>query len=418
MIRFFRRRRGDETEAEPAEAAQARRVEPELPAPELEPEDQPEPAMTVEEAAQASGAAEPAATAGPKLSFDEARWAIRILCGREPLSEFELDVCRSQPSLDALRHALTNSWEFHEFFDATLTQKPVWAAPLFLLRPPQDPALPWRFAPPDLETPSSQLCTASQFRDDAFAEITRAMGFAPARKRWLWEQAWIVSVVATEGLVAPDRRGFGFFNRRDRLASLFASRGVEVTATAQPTEFAGRLSALVSQLHYPELIAAEDYERLVTVRHMEWQQMPEEYTAGYDFCWSVNAPGKVGSIAAAMDFFEASLRVLKPGGIAAHVMQFNLTSDRLTWESPEWGVVLRRSDIEALAARLAKQGHTLLPLNTHPGFEELDEQVVTRPDAPPGIRQRHGVYVLTSFGLAIRKGAPTEQPPAPAATEI
>jgi hypothetical protein len=66
-------------------------------------------------------------------------------------------------------------------------------------------------------------------------------------------------------------------------------------------------------------------------------------------------------------------------------------------------VILRRTDIEALAARLQAGGHRLLPLNLHPGAHPEDEQVTTEVGAVHGLRQRHGFLVATSFGLAIRK---------------
>jgi hypothetical protein len=113
-------------------------------------------------------------------------------------------------------------------------------------------------------------------------------------------------------------------------------------------------------------------------------------------------PGRLGSIAATLDFFEASLAPLKPGGLALHGASLNLSSDRITWELPDL-VILRRADIEALHERLAAKGHRLLTLNTHPGLDPADEQVSSVPAAAPAHRQRHGVVVSAGFGLAIRK---------------
>ncbi|QYU66615.1 hypothetical protein J4558_16755 [Leptolyngbya sp. 15MV] len=122
----------------------------------------------------------------------------------------------------------------------------------------------------------------------------------------------------------------------------------------------------------------------------------------FDACWSIGLPGRLGSVAAALDAFEASLAPLKPGGVAAHAVSLNLASDGLTWEEPD-NVLLRRRDVEALAQRLAENGHALLPLNTHPGRDIEDEQVHNELSGAPGLRQRRGMMVHAAFGIAIRK---------------
>ncbi|HEV7266047.1 MAG TPA: hypothetical protein VGN83_14170 [Falsiroseomonas sp.] len=336
------------------------------------------------------------------LPEEAVAWAFRLLAGREPRDAQEFAQYRNQPDLDALRRAFTRTPEFHHFFDAVLTGFPAYRMPLFLLRPPTVEGLEWRFSPPDLEQPVCQLCTASQFDDAACVEITRAMGFPEGRGRARWEQAWIVSVLATEGLIAAGRRGLGVQAGRERVASLVASRGVEVLATSDEIADEEAAETRRSWLFYPEIVQLEEFDRLVGFAGLELDQLANLPPGSFDFCWSIGVTARLRTIEATLAFFEASLAPLRPGGLALHTFAFNLASDRPTLEAKQV-TLLRRRDIEALAERLMQAGHRLLPLNTHPGSDRTDEQVRVEVGGAPGLRQRNGNMVSTSFGLAIRK---------------
>lgn len=337
------------------------------------------------------------------LPEEAVAWAFRLLAGREPRDFREAATYRAQPDLNALRRAFTRTPEFHDFFDAVLTGFPAWRMPLFLLRPSAVEGLEWRFTQPDLEHPVSQLCTESQFSDPAYLEIGAAMGFPQGGTRARWEQAWIVSVLATAGLIAPGRRGLGLQVARERIAALAASRGVEILATNDEVASPEAAETRRSWLFYPEVIHIEEHDRLVGFGGLDLDALHALPEGGFDFCWSIGITARLRSIEATMAFIEQSLRPLKPGGLACHAFAFNLASDQATVEGRQ-AVLVRRRDIEALAGRLIAAGHHPLPFNTHPGSDRADERVRSEQTGSPGHRQRHGNMVSTSFGLAIRKG--------------
>jgi hypothetical protein len=345
-----------------------------------------------------------AGTTPDSLSREAVEWGFRLLAGRDALSREEFAAFQALPDLDAMRRAFTNTTSFHAFFDAVLTVVPHWTMPLFLLRPPQVEGLDWRFDAPDLEQPGCQLCTRSQFKDAAFAEIAGAMGLRSGTARSAWEQVWVAAVLATEGMIAPGRRLLAIEAGRERIAALVASRGADVVATgpAMPTPADAELRR--TQMFYPEVVHIEEFDRRVGVTALDPTALFTLPPGSFDACWSFGMPSRLGSVDAALAFFEASLGPLRPGGIALHCFDFNLTSDARTWDLPDL-VILRRRDIETLARHLHEGGHRLLPLNTHPGADPADEQVTTEPGSTPGHRQRHGFVVSTSFGLAIRKAA-------------
>lgn len=337
------------------------------------------------------------------LPLEAVDWGFRLLAGRDPVNQAEFNSFRALPDLDAMRRAFTNLHEFHDFFSAVLTGQPSWAMPLFLLRPPAAPQIPWTFAPPTLDRPTSQLCTAAQFDEPVFLEVMEALGLRPGRGRGQWEQAWIVSTLATEGMVAPGRTGLALEPGRQRIAAVLASRGVAVQAVGRPGPGPKGAEARRLELFYPEILALEDFDAMVGFAELDPLEPERLPTGSFDFCWSNGQVQGRGSVAAALDFIEASLVPLRPGGLALHSCIFNLSSDSLTWELPDL-VVLRKSDIERLAERLHGAGHQVLTLNTHPGHDAGDETVTAAVPGPAGIRQRQGFAVVTSFGLAIRKG--------------
>lgn len=350
--------------------------------------------------AEEGGAARPAKAPGG-VPPQAVRWGFRLLAGREVM-DHELPLFQALPDITGLRRTLANTHEFHAFFGSLVSGHQAWSMPLFLLRPPAVEGLEWKFEPPNLEHPVCQFCTHAQFADPVFQEIVGAMGLRAAPSRAQWEQAWIVSVLATEGLVAPGRTGLGLACGRERIASLFASRAVQVTCTDEQEREGRALEHRRIELFYPEIIPIAHFDQLVRFVRLDPRDVGRVDPPSFDFCWSIGAPDTLGSTAATIDFLEASLAPLKPGGIAAHAFAFNLTSNGRTWQK-KGGVLMRRRDIEELAERLAKNGHQLLPLNTHPGLDPEDEQVEGSLAGAPGLRQRRGMMVTTSFGLAIRK---------------
>ncbi|NKC31761.1 methyltransferase domain-containing protein [Falsiroseomonas selenitidurans] len=344
---------------------------------------------------------------GKPLSAEAVAWAFRLLIGRDPFSPEEVEAHRGLPDLATLRRAFANTWEFFDFFDSAVDGVPTYGMPLFLMRPPADPAFPFRFTPPSLDEPVCQFCTMSQFDDAAFAEIVQAMGMSPTRTRRSWEQVWIVSMLATAGLIGPGRTAIGFGVGRERIPSLLASRGVRVLASDTPNQDGDAQLPPGAQhmaLFHPEILHLEDFEAMVGYRPIDMNHLPDELEGQFDFCWSASAVDRLGSLAKATEFLENSLRVLKPGGLSVHTFGLNIRSDVATVDHPLLAL-LRRRDIEQLASTLQVQGHEILPVNFHPGLEPLDAEVMVKPDGPPRPKQRHGALILTSFGLAIRKAA-------------
>ncbi|WP_149536987.1 methyltransferase domain-containing protein [Siccirubricoccus phaeus] len=357
----------------------------------------------------AAGDGEEAPPPRPLVERDAALWAIRFFIGREPTDEAEVQFHRGHPSLESVRRAFSLTGEFQAYYESLQPASAAYAAPLFLLEPP--PAgIPARFAPPSLNFPVSQLCTAAQLRGPAFASWCARLGLPPQEHRKIWEFCYVAAVADLQGMLQPGVKALGFGVGQEPLPALFARHGLQVLATDAPAELiagqgwdsTGQHAQGLSGLERPGIVENAAFHRQVRFAPVDMNAIPAGLT-GFDLCWSSCAFEHLGSLEHGLRFVEASLATLRPGGLAIHTTEFNLSSNEDTFEAANL-CLYRKRDVEALMARLVAAGHAPLPLNFHPGAEKLDEHVDLPPYALPHLKLKVGRYVTTSIGLAIRKG--------------
>jgi len=345
-------------------------------------------------------------TEAAPVTEEAAAWALRLFFGKPPKVE-EIGEHMRLPNIAALRRVLAGTADFERL---AMRGQP-YRAPLFLLAPPADPATPWRFEPPSLAAPVSQLCTAAQMESPEFLRWMTELTFEPNQHRKFWEYAYILSVMEQEGMLAPGKRALGFGVGREPMPSLLARIGLDVVASDAPPDIiigAGwdtthQHSATLSDLHYPAIVDEETFRQRVSFRPVDMNAISEQLS-GFDVCWSSCCFEHLGSLKHGLDFVENSLATLKPGGLAVHTTEFNLDSNTDTVEVPTLSI-FRKRDFEALALRLTSAGHRVLPLNFHPGDRELDAYVDAAPFTPQHLKLLFGATTCTSFGIAVLKGA-------------
>ncbi|NOD99479.1 methyltransferase domain-containing protein [Ruegeria sp. HKCCD6228] len=250
---------------------------------------------------------------------------------------------------------------------------------------------------------------------------------APLPHRKLWEFAWILQNLHGHGKLTAGQRALGFGCGTEPFPSYFANLGIDVVATdLAPEEVHGRgwaetgqHTASLDAIYEAKLAPREAFDRHVSLDYVDMNDIPAKYDGQFDFCWSICALEHLGSIKNGLDFIEASLNTLKPGGIALHTTEFNYTEIDLTTDNWQTVLFLRR-DFEALAKRLNEAGHTVAPLNFDVGHDPLDCFV----DLPPfefdkfmnyqpddsSYREGHlktsvDGFPSTCFGFAVQKKA-------------
>jgi len=280
------------------------------------------------------------------------------------------------------------------------------------LAPVREPVLayePWR--EPTLADPVSQLCTARQLEEPDYARWCEAIGEVPRPHRKQWEFAYILAVLEKQGMLQPGKTGLGFGCGLEPLPAAYAARGCTVVASDADAAMAadhgwtnGQHARHLDDLNGRGLCPSDAFATRVSFRVVDMNAIPRDLDGAFDFCWSACAFEHLGGIAEGLAFYENSMRCLKPGGIAVHTTEYNLSSDDDTITSGRT-VVFRRRDLDALCRRLTVQGHTVLPLNLYPGEAALDRYV----DTPPYSTDRHlklalGRYAATSVGIVTRRG--------------
>ena len=258
----------------------------------------------------------------------------------------------------------------------------------------------------------STVCRAEHFITPAFTYWCTELALYPALHRKLWEMIYIAQTLHELGAIREGARGLGFGVGHEPLSSYFASKKIHVVATdlnPEDAEVSGWADSLqygeaLESLIWPAICNEEVFRAQVKYLYMNMNDTPGDL-AGFDFCWSACALEHLGSIDLGLKFIENSLATLRPGGVAVHTTELNLSSDVDTLS--EGGTVLfRKSDITALVRLLERQGHKVLPLCFYEGETGIDAYV----DAPPytndpHLRVRLAQYATTSFGLAVVKAS-------------
>jgi SAM-dependent methyltransferase len=282
--------------------------------------------------------------------------------------------------------------------------------PLTLIRS-HGPKLTVVNAKPTMPRLVSQLATQEQMESDVFLGWIREMMHPHMYHRKLWEYVYVLQALRERGCLADGKRGLGFGVGTEPVAALMARHGCTVVATDLPPDAAkaggwadsNQYSATLADMNKKGLCDKDRFSRLVSYRYVDMNDIPEDLR-GFDFVWSCCAFDHLGSIARGLAFVHESLECLKPGGVAVHTTEFNLSSNDMTLDYGPL-VLFRRSDFEQLARELTGKGHHIT-LNFTVGDKPIDRFLSLPPftEGPGHIKILVGNYETTSIGLLISKG--------------
>lgn len=258
---------------------------------------------------------------------------------------------------------------------------------------------------------TSCLAAVDHLESPAFRHWAEALGLRWRRHRKLWEFCFICQALYERGMLERGRRGLGFAVGEEALPALFASRGCEIVATdldatderSGPWAETGQLADSIEKLERPDICAPEDFARLVRFRAVDMNRIPHDLKE-FDFTWSSCSFEHCGSIALGSEFLIRQMDCLKPGGVAVHTTEFNLTSNEDTL-TEGWTVIFRRRDIDEIIGELERRGHYVEPVCYALGSTADDKFVDVFPygDEPHLKLLIEDRFVSTSIALIIRK---------------
>lgn len=258
---------------------------------------------------------------------------------------------------------------------------------------------------------SSMLCRQQHFHLPLYTYWCRLLAEVPRFHRKQWEFVYICQALNERGLLRPGATGIGFGVGKEPLVSYFASRGVKILATDLNFSKAKELgwvsteqhSSCLDGLNERGLCEADVFLDHASFREVDMNHIPSDI-GRYDFCWSSCAFEHLGSIRRGLDFVINSAKLLKPGGVAVHTTEYNVSSNSDTLDNNPGFVIFRRCDIELLVEELRLEGFEVEPIDFSSGNDDLEQHV----DLPPYVDEPHlrlqlaAKFVSTSLGIIIR----------------
>jgi SAM-dependent methyltransferase len=232
---------------------------------------------------------------------------------------------------------------------------------------------------------TSKLCVQKDIESDWFFYWCSKLNCAPLYHRKLWEFCYILQVLHDHSLMKPGLNGVGFGCGEEPLPSLLASYDIHITITDLTFEQAEKKGWVTSSQHASSLqkikreylCSSNLLDKNLSLEYVNMNDIPERLFGQFDFCWSACALEHLGSLENGLEFIENSLNVLKPGGIAVHTTEFNLTG---TPTIDDWPTVLfTEDDMNKLAENLMAKGHIIPPFDFNKGSGPIDHFV----DVPP-----------------------------------
>jgi hypothetical protein len=267
---------------------------------------------------------------------------------------------------------------------------------------------------PSFDHPVSQFVSAEQIFSLRFERWRRVFGWGAGLNRKLWEYLYILNALDQFVGLRPGTRALGFGVGRERLVPLLAGLGCEVIATdyLERRELWPKMAQKLEDLLDPKICTEESFRSLVAFRNVDMNRIPPDLR-NFDCLWSCSSLEHIGGLQNGLDFIEAAMDCLRPGGIAVHTTEFNLVSNETTHETPNLSFY-RRHDIEALAERLTAKGHQIV-LNFTRGDTLADLHVNEDParNWHLSLNAQAGMYVITSIGIIVQKrldGASSTRP--------
>jgi hypothetical protein len=176
--------------------------------------------------------------------------------------------------------------------------------------------------------------------------------------------------------------------------------GPDAAASAGWTASGGEYAGRANSLNEHGLCDGTAFERLVEFREVDMRRIPRDLR-DFDFTWSSCALEHLGTLEAGMEFVERQMACLRPGGVAVHTTELNVSSDDHTVTDGAT-VLYRRRDIRSLARRLRRRGYRV-EVDLSEGRTPEDNHVDVPPFSDIHLRTALAGFTITSFALIVER---------------
>jgi hypothetical protein len=267
---------------------------------------------------------------------------------------------------------------------------------------------------------SSCICQFKHVNEPWFKRWSSSIGLpdhphgeVPPGYRKYWEWAGILEVLQQHGKLQRGMKGIGFAVGTEPLTCILASHGVTVLASdlgagEQLQEWAStnQHAATLDAIYRPNLIGRPQFDELVSFKPVNMADLEALPSAEYDFAWSSCAFEHIGNLEDGLSFVISAMRLLKPGGVAVHTTEINLSSNDDTLFDNHM-CIYRKRDIEQLDRRLRLIRCGIEAMNWDAGAHEHDLNYDSPPyfqSGRPHVKLELGGFITTSCMIVVRKG--------------
>jgi len=239
----------------------------------------------------------------------------------------------------------------------------------------------------------SRICTSTDIYSGWHRSLAKCLRADNYKLRKIWEWTYTLKALQVAGKLTPEAAGLGFGCGTEPLASCFANFAARVRVTDAPIDVidgkgwsdTAQHTASLEDAKHEWLASRADLDRVLEFAYVDMNNIPESLLDGFDFVWSSCALEHLGNKLKGLQFIVNSSRCLKPGGIAVHTTEYDLSG---TSTIDEWETVLFSSNdlLVVLPALISDAERSfpglklrLLPFNLTRGSAFLDGYV----DIPP-----------------------------------
>ena len=211
----------------------------------------------------------------------------------------------------------------------------------------------------------SSIVKKSDFDTQNFKRLTSELHESWRYHRKLWEFVKIAETLEILNKLKPDNCGLGFGVGTEPLPAYFASKGCSILATDQPSTNTNAANWTGSNQYCNELndlnktniCETTIFNKLVNFRPVDMNWIPIDLPK-FDFIWSACALEHLGTLQHGLWFILRTLSLLKPGGVAVHTTEFNLSSNDAT-NDYHANNIYRQKDIQTLNRTVTDLGFSM-----------------------------------------------------------
>jgi hypothetical protein len=157
----------------------------------------------------------------------------------------------------------------------------------------------------------------------------------------------------------------------------------------------------VDDLNSRLILTADEFANKVKFENMDMNVIPTEFNGNFDFVWSSCALGHIGGYKNGLDFIINSANLLKPGGIALHTTELDVSNFPTNVTFPTLSLY-RMKDLQTVISQLRENGYKVSNLDLPPKWNGKSERFV---DREPWGNQPHiriSVFDREVLSVAIR----------------